>query len=78
MKRTQILLEDDQYLQLKDEVLATGKSLSEIVRESIASHLSGRENDPLFDIIGSVREKEDPAPADLGEQHDKYLYGEER
>lgn len=77
MKRTQILLEESQYIQLKDEVSATGKSLSEIVREAIDSHLRERENDPLFDIVGSVRAKEDPAPADLGAQHDKYLYGKQ-
>ncbi|MFQ5544200.1 MAG: hypothetical protein ACE5FY_07620 [Nitrospiria bacterium] len=77
MKRTQILLEESQYIQLKDEVSATGKSLSEIVREAIDSHLRERENDPLFDIVGSVLAKEDPAPADLGAQHDKYLYGEQ-
>jgi len=76
MKRTQILLEESQYLQLKDEVSATGKSLSEIVRNAIAVHLRERENDPLFDIIGAVRSQEDPAPADLGAQHDQYLYGE--
>jgi len=75
MKRTQILLEDSQYLQLKDEVSATGKSLSAIVRDSIASHLMEREKDPLFAIIGFVQAKKDPAPADLGAQHDKYLYG---
>ncbi len=76
MKRTQILLEEAQYLQLKDEVSATGKSLSEIVRDSIASHLREREKDPLFDIVGSVKSQKDPAPADLGAQHDQYLYGE--
>jgi len=76
MKRTQILLEDSQYLQLKDEVSATGKSLSEILRNSIASHLKEREHDPLFDMIGAVQAKKDPAPADLGAQHDTYLYGE--
>jgi hypothetical protein len=63
---------------LKDEAEATGKSLSELVRACVASHLVEREKDPLFDMVGYVRREEDKAPADLAERHDAYLYGAKR
>lgn len=78
MKRTQILLEDSQYRQLKDEAQATGKSLSELVRICVASHLTEREKDPLFDLVGYLSAKEDKAPVDLAQRHDAYLYGDKR
>lgn len=75
MRRTQILLKESQYRDLKRESLATGKPLSEIVRECLASHLAESERDPLFDLIGSVRAADDPAPADMAKRHDAYIYG---
>lgn len=75
MRRTQILLEESQYRELKREALATGKALSEIVRECLASHLAESERDPLFDLVGYIRAENDRAPADMAKRHDAYLYG---
>jgi hypothetical protein len=76
MHRTQILLEDKQYEELRKESLITGKSLSAIIRDCVAQHLDTARHDPLLDLVGSVERADDPAPSDLGERHDHYLYSE--
>ena len=74
MHRTQILLEETQYKVLKSESLATGRSLSAIIRGCVAEHLEATRQDPLLDLVGSVKKADDPAPDDLSEHHDQYLY----
>ncbi len=75
MRRAQVLLSEDQYQALKEEGRMTGKSISEIIRNCVDQHLAGQGRDPLFDLIGSVDAGDDPAPEDLAERHDEYLYG---
>ena len=74
MHRTQILLEDQQYKALKNESMITGKSLSAIIRGCVVQHLDATRHDPLLDLVGSIESGSDPAPADLSEHHDRYLY----
>ena len=76
MRRTQILLEEEQYEELKKESLTTGESLSAIIRSCVAQHLDAARQDPLLDLVGSIKQAGDPAPPDLGERHDHYLYSE--
>jgi hypothetical protein len=75
MVRTQILLDESQYRELKAEAEATGKSLSAIIRDCGDAHLAAAEEDPLLDLVGSIPATGDNAPADLAERHDAYLYG---
>jgi hypothetical protein len=75
--RTQILLEDEQYKELKKESQTTGESLSAIIRGCVTEHLRAARQDPLLDLVGSVASEGDAAPSDLGEHHDDYLYSED-
>lgn len=75
MRRTQVLLSEDQYQALKEEGRLTGQSISAVVRACISDHLRQRQSDPLLDMVGSISAEDDPAPDDLAERHDEYLYG---
>jgi len=74
MHRTQIMLENEQYEELKKESLITGESLSAIIRGCVAQHLDSATQDPLLDLVGRIESADDPAPSDLSERHDHYLY----
>lgn len=76
MHRTQILLEDEQYEELKRESLATGESLSTTIRVCVEQRLVCARQDPLLDLFGRIERASDTAPSDLGERHDHYRYTE--
>jgi len=78
MVRTQILLAEEQYRELKAEAAATGRSLSALIRACVDAHLAAVEEDPLLDLVGSIPAAGDRAPVDLAERHDAYLYGGKR
>ena len=73
MHRTQLLLEEWQYEELKVMSEREGRSISELVREMVSERLGRRgfRSTALADLAGLVKE----GPADLGENHDYYLYG---
>lgn len=69
------MFEDWQYERLQGIAQCEGKSLSALVREIVEQHLeerSRRAKKLLKEITGIAE-----GPADLGENHDHYLYGEE-
>ena len=37
-------------------------------------HVSSARQDPLLELVGRIVSADDPAPSDLGERHDHYLY----
>jgi hypothetical protein len=54
MHRTQVLLEEHQYRQLKDESARTGRSIGDLVRDAISTKYStGTSRDLLEAIDGS-------------------------
>lgn len=75
MTRAQILLEPWHYQFLEAVAQKQRKSVSQLVREWIEekarSQMAKRANDPLWDMVGIVRD----APSDMAEHHDEYLYG---
>jgi hypothetical protein len=73
MHRTQLLLEEWQFEELKVMAEREGRSISDLVREIVSERLGkrGMRSTTLDDLAGLVRE----GPADLGENHDHYLYG---
>lgn len=80
-KRTQIYLRLDMFKALEQESRQEKKSIAEIIRQAVQSHLEERQsrrlreldwqNDPLTKIAGMVHD----GPADLSANHDHYLYG---
>ena len=75
MTRAQILLEPWQYQFLGALAQKEHKSVSQLVREWVeekAKQLSAqKEKDPLWDLVGIVRD----APPNMAEHHNEYLYG---
>ena len=73
MHRTQLLLEQWQHEALKTLAERQGRSLSALVREILTAHLEGspRRAKRRLEQIEGVAE----GPADLGRDHDRYLYG---
>lgn len=73
MHRTQLLLAEGQYQTLKSLADAQGRSLSDLVREVVASYLEGqpaRAARRLAEITGVAE-----GPPDMASNHDHYLYG---
>lgn len=75
MTRAQILLEPWQHQFLEAVAQRQHKSVSQLVREWIEekarSQMSKKADDPLWEMVGIVRD----APSDMAEHHDEYLYG---
>ncbi len=78
MHRTQILLEKEQYLALRELANQTGKSMGELIREFVRVGLGKMSpkkkggEDSQESLKGFIEE------ADLtGRDHDQVLYGEE-
>ena len=73
MHRTQLLLEEWQYEELKAMAEQSGRSISDVVRVVLTAHFQSRRPraEGLADLAGLVKE----GPSDIGENHDKYLYG---
>ena len=73
MRRTRLLLEQSQYEELEAMADQTGRSISQPVRDMVSDTLGRRprRRTRLLDLAGMVK----GGPADLGEKHDRYLYG---
>ncbi|GAB4258730.1 hypothetical protein [Deferrisoma sp.] len=77
MHRTQVLLEDRQYLALKERARREGKSLGQLVREFVDLGLArGRTGDerPCRPSLAEVRGLF--ADGLVPEEHDRVLYGD--
>jgi len=75
MHRTQILLDEERYMQLRDRARREGKSMGQLVRELIDKGLgAGRKKgrSPLMGLKGFI-ERSDVT----GRGHDRALYGDE-
>jgi hypothetical protein len=72
MTRTQISLEDKQYLYIKRVAVARATSLSAVIRELIESHMAAQsaEGPRLEDMTGFFS-----GGGLEGVDHDHYLYG---
>jgi hypothetical protein len=73
MHRTQLLLEEWQYEELKAMAEQTGRSMSDVLRGLITAQLGPRRSRSkgVADLAGMVKD----GPSDLGTNHDHYLYG---
>ncbi|HEV8238971.1 MAG TPA: CopG family transcriptional regulator [Thermoanaerobaculia bacterium] len=75
MVRMQVQLREEQYEALKDRAAAAGRSISELVRDSVDRWLEGEAAggalDGLLELAGAFH---DPSGADdVAENHDRYL-----
>ena len=70
MHRTQILLDDWQYERLKSVAEREGRSLSNVVREAVATYLATGSESGLRAIEGIGDD-----PRLTGRDHDRVLYG---
>jgi plasmid stability protein len=71
MHRTQISLEEWQYEALRAQAERDGRSLAALIREILTRHLKPGARSRLEEIEGVAE-----GPADLGREHDRYLYGD--
>jgi len=73
MHRTQVILEDWQYQALRARSEQEGRSISDLVREALATTLAQppERNSRLQEIEGIGED-----PATYGEDHDRVLYGD--
>ena len=71
MQRTQVLLDDWQYEALKARAQREGRSMSDLLREMLDSHLgkSATRGPRLADIRGVSDDREAQ-----GRDHDRFLY----
>lgn len=74
MHRTQLLIEDWQYEALRTRAEREGRSLSAVVREILRTALTTDSRTRLAGIATLEGIGEDPGI--YGEDHDRYLYGE--
>jgi hypothetical protein len=75
MHKTQLYLENHQYVLLKDWATRQGKSIAQVVRDLIEAALKAPEKsarDSLYDIIGMA----DSGLTNIGQNVDDYLYGD--
>lgn len=74
MHRTQLMLEDWQYERLRSLSETQGRGISEVVREILTSYLTAGADQvqSRLDAVTGIAE----GPADLGREHDRYLYGD--
>lgn len=75
MTRTTIMMPEDLKLRAQEAARELGISLAELIRETLERRLEGKpsDEDPLFKDVPVY---EGAVPANLSEQHDRYLYGE--
>lgn len=72
MQRTQILLNDWQYEALKARAQREGRSMSELLRQILDTHLGkGRARTPRLADIRAIGEDRTAR----GRDHDRFLYG---
>jgi hypothetical protein len=78
MERTSVMVPPDLKLRAQREAKALGITFGEYVRRALTTMLQNSEslkNDPLFDDNAAYT---GPAPKDISEDHDKYLYGRKK
>lgn len=74
--RTQIYLPEELYQRLQERSQATGKSMAEQIRESLAIYFTEIEantpkpEDPIWSLTGAAESKDQ----DFSTRHDDYLY----
>lgn len=76
MTRTTIMLPERLKARAQERARELGVSLGELVRDSLEQRLdvpADRLQDPLF---AEAPVYHGPAPKDLSEEHDRYLYGD--
>jgi hypothetical protein len=76
MTRSTIMLPEELKVRAQDKARELGMSFGELLRESLERRLGvpgDRLEDPLF---ANVPVYDGPAPEDLSEEHDRYLYGD--
>jgi|GWRWMinimDraft_15_1066023.scaffolds.fasta_scaffold63805_1 hypothetical protein len=73
MHRTQVILEDWQYQALRARSEQEGRSISDLVRETLRTALAQppERNNRLQEIKGIGED-----PSTYGEDHDRFLYGD--
>jgi hypothetical protein len=73
MTRTQITLEEDEYLFLKSQAAETGASLSSVVRGLVRARMGASEATPLhiWELAGILSDCEYDGVS--GEDHDKII-----
>ena len=77
MHKTQLYLENHQYLLLRDWASKQKKSIAQLVRELIDGALQRSTQNPrdsLNDIVGAA----DSGYSNISQNADDYLYGDER
>lgn len=75
MHKTQLYLETNQYLLLKDWAVKQRKSIAQVVRELVDSALKRAGEGPLdsiYDVVG----KADSGFSNVSQNADDYLYGD--
>ena len=78
--RMQIYLPREQYDQLKQKSVLTGKPMAEYIRESLGKYLDEIDQpcehteDPIWNIVGQGKSQN----GDLSTNHDQYLYGDKK
>ena len=76
MHRTTIMLPEDLKEKAQQRADSRGISLGELVRECLSDRLAlEAETRRLADPVFSAPAWEGEAPRDLGDEHDRYLYG---
>ena len=73
MKRTTLMLPEQLRAQAKRRARLLGISFGELVRRSVEAMLKADPGDDS--LLNDTEVFEGPVPADLVENHDRYLYG---
>ena len=74
MHKTQLYLEESQYLILRDWAVKRKKSIAQLVREMIDLAIAPKQGaDPIFDVIGIAPSKQ----SNVSRHVDDYLYGDD-
>lgn len=78
MRRTQIMLKEEQYHAVRGRARRDGKSMGQVIRDLVDTGLAASSEAPgqrrsLKDVKGILR-----APESRGRDHDRYLYDGEK
>jgi len=78
MHRLQVMVTEEHYAWLKERARASGKSISQVIRELLdeaeAALSRSVMDDPFWDIVGMAR-GDDPY---AGVEHDRHIYADRR
>jgi hypothetical protein len=76
MRRTTIMLPDDLKFRAEKQALDQGKSLGEIIRDSLGEYLAKTENGAQRDSLADPPIYRGKVPKDGAARHDEYLYSD--